>query len=87
MITNFSFFANKVPTAITSAKALRKKAFCIVGKSPERRTKQVIRENPTAARMMHIIPVVWSLTFLNIYPQKSAGLASQAPDCFIIHSV
>ena len=45
--------------AITVATAFRKKAFCIVGISPDIRTKNVISEKPNAAANTQRMPLVW----------------------------
>ena len=50
----------------TAATAFLKNAFSIVGTSPDILTKKVIREKPSAARRMQIIPLDLLLNVFNL---------------------
>ena len=54
--------------ATISATKFLKKAFCMVGKSPEILTKKVIREKPKAAKRIKVMPLILSFLLMKYYP-------------------
>ena len=60
LILNFSSVLMSIAIATTAATAFLKNAFCIVGRSPDILTKNVISEKKNPAMIMNRIPLYLS---------------------------
>lgn len=77
-IWNFSFERSSVITATMLAMKFRKKAFSMVGRSPESRTMAVIREKKKESAMTSRIPISSGLRsfFTEIPPEYTSDLTA-----------